>query len=292
MSETQPSDGPQGRQRPVHATVLRLGAFGVPLLVVYRTSRPRIEEDNALKLSHGRGLTEYEGHSYGASEVAVDPAKLGLGRHLAQLIDRWVQTWTDLAEGLPLHTGPEHCREFDIQRYNRAALHICRAVSLSLPAERQVCFFPAKRKGAAYRSELLSRAQQAPGRLGVSREPRERDPEKWVRIMGDYSASGVWDWQGYMVTSEWLPISPELRRWLDSWASRYVSTCDAWWHGNHENFEEIVRNERRVLIYAEEGLALAAAIKAALPDWTVVYHNESLSMKGAAKRSEFEFEVE
>jgi hypothetical protein len=47
--------------------------------------------------------------------------------------------------------------------------------------------------------------------------------------------------------------------------------------------------------FSAEGLAIAKAVKAELPDWTVIYHDEAKCSHGLRRldrpRSEFEYEI-
>lgn len=101
--------------------------------------------------------------------------------------------------------------------------------------------------------------------------------------MCDYSATGAWQHDGTPMEPEEMPISDTLRRRLDAWQSRFeveANTQDNNWQGDLPSF---------VL----EGLEIAKALKAELPDWTVVYFDESAARlaSGLAGRQSYEFEV-
>ena len=92
--------------------------------------------------------------------------------------------------------------------------------------------------------------------------------ERWVRLMCDYSAEGVWQRDGVAIAPEWLPIRPELALRIHRW---------------QEFYEEVLGPEDihsdKVDAFAEEGLAIAIQVKQQLPDWTVIYHDERRSVQ-------------
>jgi hypothetical protein len=107
--------------------------------------------------------------------------------------------------------------------------------------------------------------------------PRDR----WVRVMADILADGVWDVSGCGRSCEELPISAALVARIRAWQE---------WHDRFN--DEVERDDGDETVesppgwdigaFAAEGLDLAKALKAELgPDWTVVYHDEA-----AARRSE------
>lgn len=88
--------------------------------------------------------------------------------------------------------------------------------------------------------------------------------EKWIRVMCDYSAEGVWAKGGGGTSPHYLPISIPLIARILHW--QYV-------------FETLgigLRpvNRRPLIRWAKEGLAIAIEMKRQLPDWTVIYHDE------------------
>jgi hypothetical protein len=112
------------------------------------------------------------------------------------------------------------------------------------------------------------------------------DPDKWVRVMADYSSDGLWERDGCMMGREDLPISPEL-------AARHEAWCR--WYEDSEFF--MAESERTrpfdLAAFSAEGLSIAKAIKAELPDWTVIYFDEGKAQpyRESRPREEFEYEV-
>lgn len=109
--------------------------------------------------------------------------------------------------------------------------------------------------------------------------------EKWVRIMADYSADGIWSKDGCGCDIEELPVTQELRNRILTWSLAYEYT-------------DSVRPSRvPPQFWVYEGLEIARAVKCQLPDWVVIYFDEikcSDHMKNAGHkcdRSYFEYEI-
>jgi hypothetical protein len=106
---------------------------------------------------------------------------------------------------------------------------------------------------------------------------------KWVRIMADYAADGVWDKTGAGCCADELPIEPTLVERLRAWQAWFDDLSDD--------------NERNpdwdAAAFAREGLAIARAVKAALPDWTVIYFDEAAlaAASRGAPHSIFQYEI-
>ncbi|GAB6968149.1 hypothetical protein JCM25156A_21860 [Komagataeibacter kakiaceti JCM 25156] len=119
-------------------------------------------------------------------------------------------------------------------------------------------------------------------------EELDLEKDKWVRIMGVYGDESVlWDRKGVGRCLDELPIIPQLRdhlaRWGKSYRERDEYSEEEWLH-----LEPPFDIER----YAAEGLVLARAVKAALPDWTVIYFDVSkVDYKNSLPRHVFEYEV-
>jgi hypothetical protein len=114
--------------------------------------------------------------------------------------------------------------------------------------------------------------------------PLRRD--RWVRIMCDYAADGVWDKEGLPAFAEDLPVSPSLRAMLKAWQDWYEH-CDL-----NEPDPEVFD----LAAHSVMGLCVARLVKRALPDWTVIYYDECRAghMRLAGRdgpRSEFEYEI-
>lgn len=261
--------------------------------------RRRGYDPMALHLSQGVGLCHIEGWQYHGFIVADDPADYGIAPLLAQRIATWSAHYRQFQEGLYADWTPQHCRGFDIQRHNREGLAIAHAIVATISGSRQLCFRPVKRRGAYHHSYLveqsshLSNASLPPDQGGPPRPAYyddSRDPAKWVRVMGDYSSTGIWHWQGYEMDPDDLPVPADIKARLASWAARYHGAHDSWRDGDADNFAALQEDDRYLRAYSDEGLSLARAIKACLPDWTVVYFDEDLSARHAI-RARFMFEI-
>jgi hypothetical protein len=99
--------------------------------------------------------------------------------------------------------------------------------------------------------------------------------ERWVRIMCDYSAEGVWHKDGSGDSAAELPVDAALIERILRWQAWYETALD-------ENFD--------VDAFSAEGLAIAKAVKAALPEWTVVYFDEARADLDAP-RDTYEYEI-
>ncbi len=108
--------------------------------------------------------------------------------------------------------------------------------------------------------------------------------EKWVRVMADYCSDGLWDKEGVMMERDTLPITPTLAARHEAWCLLYEQS-------------EPFRDGGAVFDYtafSEEGRQIARAIKRELPDWTVMYFDESKIDRSRLEdqsRNEFEYEI-
>lgn len=118
----------------------------------------------------------------------------------------------------------------------------------------------------------LTRCWRAPG------EALSWCGTRWVRIMYDYGADGVWDIEGASTVADDLPITPALAARLRAWQAVY------------DDHDELDGPPLDHAPFAAEGLAIARAVKAELPNWTVVYFDESRAGRGLP-RSAFEYEI-
>jgi hypothetical protein len=78
--------------------------------------------------------------------------------------------------------------------------------------------------------------------------------------MADYGSAGVWDHDGAPLDPSSLPLSAKLRTRLARWCDR---------------FEKSFETEIDLEAFAAEGRAIARAVKAELPDWSIVYFDEA-----------------
>jgi hypothetical protein len=103
--------------------------------------------------------------------------------------------------------------------------------------------------------------------------------ERWVRIMADYSADGVWHRDGCGDSADELPVGADLIARIRRWQA---------WYEQDDPRDPDARFD--VEAFAAEGRAIAQAVKAALPDWTVVYFDEAACRRGGPRET-FEYEI-
>jgi len=120
------------------------------------------------------------------------------------------------------------------------------------------------------------------GLFNMTNEDNELLAHKWVRILVDSCAKGVWAKSGGSTSADSLPVPPELIQRIRNWQASYDRDEDKW---------GLFRGD--VAALSAEGLAIARAVKAALPDWTVVYFDDAAleQANGEGQRSAFEYEV-
>lgn len=93
---------------------------------------------------------------------------------------------------------------------------------------------------------------------------------RWVRVMAVFGSEGVWQMDGTEGALDDLPVPKALRDRLDAWQAVY---------DEHDDMDEAAPR-LDVGRFAAEGLAIARSLKAALPDWTVIYHDEAKAAQG------------
>jgi hypothetical protein len=98
-----------------------------------------------------------------------------------------------------------------------------------------------------------------------------------LHLMADYGAAGVWDHDGAPLDPAKLPISPKLRERLARWCAR---------------FQKSFETEIDLDAFAAEGRAIARAVKAELPNWSVVYFDEAAAARAKYQGSPASFEIE
>lgn len=90
--------------------------------------------------------------------------------------------------------------------------------------------------------------------------------EKWIRVMCDYCAEGVWALGG-STSPAYLPIDLPLIARIFEWQKVYEESETHYTDTNPTH-------DPVYLAWAEEGFQIALEMKRQLPDWTVVYHDE------------------
>ncbi len=82
--------------------------------------------------------------------------------------------------------------------------------------------------------------------------------------MADYGRAGVWNHDGAPLNPDRLPLSPRLRERLARWCARFQTSFE---------------HEIDLDAFAAEGRAIARAVKAELPDWSIVYFDEAAAAR-------------
>ena len=95
--------------------------------------------------------------------------------------------------------------------------------------------------------------------------------------MADYGAAGVWDHDGAPLDPARLPPSPKLRARLARWCDRFQASFD---------------REIDLEAFAAEGRAIARAVKAELPDRSIVYFDEAVAAREKYQGPPSTYEVE
>jgi hypothetical protein len=98
-----------------------------------------------------------------------------------------------------------------------------------------------------------------------------------LHLMADYGAAGVWDHDGNPLDPARLPLSDKLRTRLARWCARFEKSFEA---------------EIDLEAFAAEGRAIARAVKAELPDWSIVYFDEAEADRAKYQGAPARFEVE
>ena len=126
------------------------------------------------------------------------------------------------------------------------------------------------------------------GDKGGADEADVLNGRKWVRIMCDSAASGIWDIEGCACHPASLPVSGNVRAMLAGW--------QAWYE--HDDFMEPNPFYDREA-HAAFGRFIARMVKRELPDWTVIYYDETAPRNGGQAqvwrpgqpRDHFEYEI-
>lgn len=112
-------------------------------------------------------------------------------------------------------------------------------------------------------------------------QPTERH---WLRVMPDYSSTGLWNSRGYNIEVDSIPISAAIVKRLAAW-------CDWFEEGWKTLHDEVDTFDSAG--FSLEGREIAKAIKRELPSWTIVYFDEEKSIDAVARkdRSLYEYEI-
>lgn len=118
---------------------------------------------------------------------------------------------------------------------------------------------------------------------------RARKARKWLRVMADYEACGLWQSPGIEADLETLPLSAKLVTELQAWSALFPS-----FDAELDNMGDIHTSEGHQFI--KTGLHIAQQIKAELPDYTVLYFDalkaQHASIEGKRlNRTLYEFEI-
>jgi hypothetical protein len=99
-----------------------------------------------------------------------------------------------------------------------------------------------------------------------------------LNFMADYRAAGVWGHDGAPLDPARLPLSPHMRSRLARWSAR---------------FQRSFETEIDLDAFAAEGRAIARAVKAELPDWSIVYFDEAAAARAdySGARTTYEAEI-
>ncbi|MDR5778535.1 hypothetical protein QCE63_03700 [Caballeronia sp. LZ065] len=110
-----------------------------------------------------------------------------------------------------------------------------------------------------------------------------------VRVMPDYASNCIWHFDGMHMDPEELPVPNDLKLRLAQWAD---------WYNINDDFKPPEERQNRLNWdkFNAEGLAIARAIKRALPAWTVVWWDgkilsELVELGETPQRSLYTFEV-
>jgi hypothetical protein len=100
---------------------------------------------------------------------------------------------------------------------------------------------------------------------------RARKLRQLVHLMADYGSTGVWDHDRAPLDPAGLPLSTKLQARLARWTARGEIDLNA---------------------FAAAGRAIARAVKAELPDWSIVYFDEAAAAQENYRGARSEYEVE
>jgi hypothetical protein len=112
---------------------------------------------------------------------------------------------------------------------------------------------------------------------------------KWVRLMCESTADGIWDWEGRANSLDDLPVGENLKQRIIAWQEAYEKLDEDWHEQRPVDWSK----------FSVEGLEIAKSVKLSLPDWTVIYFDERKFFEKSKgddvlqkrPRSYFEYEI-
>lgn len=117
--------------------------------------------------------------------------------------------------------------------------------------------------------------------IKLTERERPMTEEKFVRIMCDYQSDGIWDKNGAAAELDELPVSAGLRTRLRAWQLAFEEA----------DMGSLPKS------FSDDGREIAKAVKAELPEWTVIYFDEWAcqrlrdTWKHGDDRAGFEYEI-
>ena len=103
------------------------------------------------------------------------------------------------------------------------------------------------------------------------------EPPRQAHVMANYGCTGLWDHDGAPLNPNRLPLSPKLRERLARWCAR---------------FQRSFEREIDLDAFGAEGLAIARAVKAELPDWSIVYFDAAAAARRNYRGPPSSYEIE
>ena len=108
------------------------------------------------------------------------------------------------------------------------------------------------------------KADVARQRAKYPEEVAQLEKERWIRVMCDFSADGVWNQEGLATSPDVLPISIELMMRIYAWQAVYETLDPLDGPVDPNDFAQFVN----------EGFQIAVEMKRQLPNWTIIYHDD------------------
>lgn len=91
--------------------------------------------------------------------------------------------------------------------------------------------------------------------------------DKYIKIMADYSSTGLWDRDGMMLELDEVPLPfwwvPKFKRWTE-------------WYEENDDYMEDSIVDFQYQKFAAAGEDLATQLAKVLPDWQIWYFNEHM----------------